>query len=112
MEKIKIAPEDIVNIKNVLKWEKKENLISKYVVAYNEVVRDSGYEIVPRYGFPRCEHYDNGLVGYLQMDYFNTEKDAIERLQILPKITNKRYINGVLFTPKQIEKSFDELENK
>ena len=63
----------------------------RYVVIYFQHWHDKGHRLEERYGSPVYVPYDNGIVQSPCMDFFENEKNALERMKILPEISNKKY---------------------
>lgn len=61
----------------------------KFCVCYTKVCNDSGYREETYFGTPRLKHYDNGLVGYQNMNFFNDKKEAEEDFKARNKLTPK-----------------------
>lgn len=91
------------NINNITESDKIEifEKVSKdfrYAVLYDEIIADKGTIISEKFGIPYMIDYDNGEVSYQQIDFFRTSDEAKIRLNILPKITNKKYHNAFIVT--------------
>lgn len=61
----------------------------KFCVCYTKVCYDSGYREETRFGTPQLVHYDNGLVAYQNMNFFNDKKEAEEDFNNRKKLTPK-----------------------
>ena len=61
----------------------------KYAVLYTEIKEDKGEELVERWGLPRLEKYDNGLVGYQQGQLFDTYDEMMRDFKIRQKLVPK-----------------------
>jgi hypothetical protein len=61
----------------------------KFCVCYTKICNDSGYREETRFGTPTLVHYDNGLVAYQNMNFFNDKKEAEEDFKNRKKLTPK-----------------------
>ena len=61
----------------------------KYAVAYTEVKEDCGTIYENRFGVPAPIRYNNGLVGYQSITYFNDRAEAMEDFKGRQKLTPK-----------------------
>ena len=66
----------------------------KYCVCYTKIVHDKGLRSGMSFGSPCIEHYDNGLVGYQNFNFFNDETDAKEDFKLRKKLTTKVGVIG------------------
>ncbi len=68
-----------------------------YAVLYTEVTEDKGWRIESRWGSDCIVDYDNGLVGYQQLGFYKTLKEAQEAFEIEKKVVGKLCDDGTAF---------------
>lgn len=68
-----------------------------YAVLYTEIKEDKGWHIESRWGTDCIVDYDNGLVGYQQMGFYETYKDAQRAFENRKKIVGKLCDDGTAF---------------
>lgn len=69
----------------------------QYAVLYTEVKEDKGWHIESRWGIDTIVDYDNGLVGYQQMGFYKTYKEAQEAFENQKKVVGKLCDDGTAF---------------
>lgn len=71
-------------------------------VFYTEIKQDKGERFSERFGVPRMERYDNGQVGYQQINFFSNlreaENDFASRSRLSPKIGTIAYADVFMIT--------------
>ena len=68
-----------------------------YAVLYTEVKEDKGWHIESRWGTDCIVDYDNGLVGYQQMSFYKTYKEAQEAFESRKQVVGKLCDDGTAF---------------
>ena len=68
-----------------------------YAVLYTEVKEDKGWHIETHWGRDCIFNYDNGLVGYQQMGFYETYKEAQEAFERRKKVVGKLCDDGTAF---------------
>lgn len=68
-----------------------------YAVLYTEIKEDKGWHIERRWGTDCIVDYDNGLVGYQQMGFYETYKEAQEAFERRKKVVGKLCDDGTAF---------------
>lgn len=68
-----------------------------YAVLYTEVKEDKGWHIESRWGTDCIVDYDNGLVGYQQMGFYETYKEAQEAFESRKQVVGKLCDDGTAF---------------
>ena len=68
-----------------------------YAVLYTEVKKDKGWHIESRWGTDCIVDYDNGLVGYQQMGFYETYKEAQEAFERRKQVVGKLCDDGTAF---------------
>lgn len=68
-----------------------------YAVLYTEVKEDKGWHIENQWGTDSIVNYDNGLVGYQQMGFYKTYKEAKEAFEARQEIVGKLCDDGTAF---------------
>ena len=71
-------------------------------VFYTEIKQDKGERFSEKFGVPRMERYDNGQVGYQQINFFSNmgeaENDFAIRSRLSPKIGTIAYADVFMIT--------------
>jgi hypothetical protein len=66
-------------------------------ILYTKIVEDKGYKVTNRYGIPYTENYNNGLVGYQCLNYYDTIEEAQRELvsykELSPKVGVVAYVD-------------------
>ena len=68
-----------------------------YAVLYTEIKEDKGWRIERHWGRDAIVNYDNGLVGYQQMGFYETYKEAQEAFENQKKVVGKLCDDGTAF---------------
>ena len=68
-----------------------------YAVLYTEIKEDKGWRIERHWGRDAIVNYDNGLVGYQQMGFYKTYKEAQEAFERRKKVVGKLCDDGTAF---------------
>lgn len=68
-----------------------------YAVLYTEIKEDKGWHIESRWGLDCIVDYDNGLVGYQQMGFYKTYKEAQEAFENRKQVVGKLCDDGTAF---------------
>ena len=68
-----------------------------YAVLYTEIKEDKGWHIESQWGTDCIVDYDNGLVGYQQMGFYETYKEAQEAFENQKKVVGKLCDDGTAF---------------
>ena len=68
-----------------------------YAVLYTEIKEDKGWRIERHWGRDAIVNYDNGLVGYQQMGFYETYKEAQEAFERRKKVVGKLCDDGTAF---------------
>ena len=68
-----------------------------YAVLYTEIKEDKGWCIERHWGRDAIVNYDNGLVGYQQMGFYETYKEAQEAFERRKKVVGKLCDDGTAF---------------
>ena len=68
-----------------------------YAVLYTEIKEDKGWDIETHWGIDSIVNYDNGLVGYQQMGFYKTYKEAQEAFENQKKVVGKLCDDGTAF---------------
>ena len=68
-----------------------------YAVLYTEVKEDKGWRVETHWGHGCIVDYDNGLVGYQQMGFYKTYKEAKEAFESQKKVVGKLCDDGTAF---------------
>lgn len=69
----------------------------QYAVLHTEVKEDKGWRIENHWGVGRIVDYDNGLVGYQQLGFYKTDKEAKEAFENQKKVVGKLCDDGTAF---------------
>lgn len=68
-----------------------------YAVLYTEIKEDKGWRVETHWGCGCIVDYDNGLVGYQQMGFYKTYKEAQEAFENQKKVVGKLCDDGTAF---------------
>ena len=68
-----------------------------YAVLYTEIKEDKGWHIKSQWGTDCIVDYDNGLVGYQQMGFYETYKEAQEAFESRKQVVGKLCDDGTAF---------------
>lgn len=68
-----------------------------YAVLYTEIKEDKGWHIESRWGTDCIVDYDNGLVGYQQMGFYETYEEAQEAFESRKQVVGKLCDDGTAF---------------
>lgn len=68
-----------------------------YAVLYTEIKEDKGWRVETHWGHGCIVDYDNGLVGYQQMDFYKTYEEAQEAFENRKKVVGKLCDDGTAF---------------
>ena len=66
----------------------------KFCVCYTKLCNDIGYREETRFGIPKLVRYNNGLIAYQNMNFFNDKKEAEEDFKNRKKLTPKLGVYG------------------
>ena len=78
----------------------RNNHIYAAAILYTKVVEDEGWKIETHFGIDKIVNYNNGLVGYQCINYYNSLEDAKKHFeeysQLSPKVGVVSYVDAWL----------------
>ena len=85
------------HILNVIKGFYGDKNEFHYAVLHTEIKEDKGWLVETHWGHGCIVDYDNGLVGYQQMGFYKTYKEAKEAFESQKKVVGKLCDDGTAF---------------